>query len=217
MTTASKRRWRLAVAATAANLVASGCGLPNGGATKVDDEDVPYRLLAPAGRSPGSPSPTGPARPSGALVFWVDADDRLVPSEASTSCDDPAAVQVGYLLDLLSSGPTDEVRSEGWSSAWVPRAALSLDAIEGSTAVISVDATTRTSADRLPLAIGQVTLSVTTATDVSEVVFTNEEGEPLAVPLPGGALTGAPVRPIDYARLADDAGGAGPERWPGCP
>lgn len=217
MTTASTRGWRLAVAATAASLVASGCGLPNGGATRVEDEDVPYQLLAPAGRPSESPSPTGTRRPSGALVFWVDADDRLVPSEASTSCDDPTDVQVGYLLDLLSSGPTDEVRSEGWSSAWVPPADLSLDAIEGSAAVISVDATTRTSADRLPLAIGQVTLSVTTATDVSEVVFTNEAGEPLAVPLPGGALTDAPVRSIDYARLADGAGEAGPERWPGCP
>ncbi|MBD3946168.1 GerMN domain-containing protein [Nocardioides ganghwensis] len=214
MTTRSKRRWCLAVAATTAGLVASGCGLPDGGATKVHAEDVPYRLLAPADRSAGSPPPTGSTRPSGALVFWVDADDRLVPSEASTSCDEPVAAQVAHLLDLLSSGPTDEVRTEGWSSAWMPSADLSLEAIEGSTAVISVDATTQTSADRLPLAIGQVTLSVTTAAVVSEVRFTDGEQEPLAVPLPGGAFTDAPVRRTDYARLAV---GAGRERWPGCP
>lgn len=217
MTNRSRRGWRLAVAATAAGLAASGCGLPDGGVRRVDDEDVPYRLLAPADRSAESPSPTGSTPPSGALVFWVDADDRLVPSEASTSCDEPAAAQVAYVLDLLSSGPTDEVRTEGWSSAWVPPADLSLDAIEGSTAVISVDATTQTSADRLPLAIGQVTLSVTTATGVSEVLYTDGEGEPLAVPLPGGAFTDAPVRRTDYARLADGAVAAGRERWPGCP
>lgn len=217
MTNRSRRGWRLAVAATAAGLAASGCGLPDGGMTRVDDEDVPYRLLEPADRSAESPSPTGSSRPSGTLVFWVDADDRLVASEASISCDEPAATQVAYLLDLLSSGPTEEVRTEGWSSAWVQRAELSLEAIEGSTAVVSVDATTQTSADRLPLAIGQVALSVTTATDVSEVLFTDGEGEPLAVPLPGGAFTDAPVRRTDYARLADGAVATGRGDWPGCP
>lgn len=217
MTKRWRRGWRLAVAATATGLTVSGCGLPDGGATRVDDEDVPYRLVAPADRSAESPSPTGSTRPSGALVFWVDAGDRLVPSEASTSCDEPAAAQVAYLLDLLSSGPTDEVRTEGWSSAWVPPADLSLEAIEGSTAVISVDATTQTSADRLPLAIGQVTLSVTTAADVSEVRFTDGEQEPLAVPLPGGAFTDAPVGRTDYARLADGADAERRESWLGCP
>jgi hypothetical protein len=215
MTARSRRGWRLTVAATAAGLAASGCGLPDGGATRVDDEDVPYRLLEPADRPAEPSAPTGSTRASGVLVFWVDADDRLVPSEASTSCDEPAVVQVAYVLDLLSSGPTDEVRTEGWSSAWVP-ADLSLEAIEGSTAVISVDATTQTSADRLPLAIAQVTLSVTTATGVSEVLFTDGAGEPLAVPLPGGAFTDAPVRRTDYARLADGAVAAGRERWSGC-
>lgn len=217
MTNRSRRGWRLAVAVTAAGLTVSGCGLPDGGATRVDDEDVPYRLLAPAERSAESPSPTGSTPPSGAIVFWVDADGRLVPSEASTSCDEPAAAQVAHLLDLLSSGPTDEVRTEGWSSAWVPPADLSLEAIEGSTAVISVNASTQTSADRLPLAIGQVTLSVTTAADVSEVRFTDGEEEPLAVPLPGGAFTDAPVRRTDYARLVDGAAAEGRDSWPGCP
>jgi hypothetical protein len=214
MTARSRRGWRPAVAAAAA-LVASGCGLPDGGARRVDDEDVPYRLLAPAGESSEPTSPAGGRPPSGALAFWVDADDQLVPSEASTSCDEPTEVQVGHLLDVLSSGPTDEVRAEGWSSAWVPPADLSLEAIEGATAVIAVDATTRTSADRLPLAIGQVALSVTTATDVSAVLFTDGEGDPLAVPLPGGAFTDAPVRPTDYVRLAGGGGGGG--RWAGCP
>lgn len=217
MTGRSRGRWRVAVATAVAGATGSACGLPDDGATRVADEDVPYRLLAPAEPSSQPAAPSGTPPTSGALVFWVDVDDRLVPSEAPTSCEEAPSVQVADLLDLLSAGPTDEARSEGWSSAWVPPGDLSLVELEGSTAVISVDATTPTSADRLPLAIGQVTLTVTTAAGVSTVLFTDETGEPLAVPLPGGAFTADPVRPTDYARLAEGGVPVGRERWPGCP
>lgn len=217
-TKATRRWWRVAVAASMVGVVTTGCGLPDGGATRVDDESVPYRLLEPADPPPATPSTGGSQRPSGTLVFWVEADDGLVPTEAAPTCDEPVDAQVSGLLDLLSAGPTDEERSAGWSSAWVPPANLSYEGVEGSTAVVAVDATTRTPADRLPVAIGQVTLSVTTAADVSEVRFTDGDGRPIAVPLPGGAFTEDPVGPTDYLRLVEGARSSpGGERWAGCP
>jgi Sporulation and spore germination len=53
---------------------------------------------------------------------------------------------------------------------------------------------------RLPLAVGQLVLTLTSIEGVDEVVLT-AGGAPIEAPLPGGALTDRPLRAADYAAL----------------
>ena len=57
-----------------------------------------------------------------------------------------------------------------------------------------------TGGDRLPLAVGQVVLTVTSVPTVREVVLV-ADGARIEAPLPGGALTGRPLTAADYAVL----------------
>jgi len=56
------------------------------------------------------------------------------------------------------------------------------------------------SAERLPVAVGQVVLSVASAPTVRGVAL-QTYGRPVQVPLPGGSLTDGPVTATDYVDL----------------
>jgi spore germination protein GerM len=110
---------------------------------------------------------------------------------------------VERLLGYLTAGPTDGARAAGRSTALPPESRLSLVGLTAGTAEVEVDPETGISADRLPVAIGQVVLTVTSAPGVSAVALVSD-GAPVQVPLPGGALTGEPVTAQDYASLLPD-------------
>ncbi len=141
------------------------------------------------------------------LVFWLVANDHLVPEvpeAAALTCAEPPEAVVERLLGDLTAGPTDDARAAGRSTALPPQASLVLVGIDDGTAEVEVDPDeTSISADRLPVAVGQIVLTVTSAPGVSAVALVSD-GQPVQVPLPGGALTGNPVTAEDYATLLPD-------------
>jgi hypothetical protein len=180
--------------------VSGACGLPGGGDPQVVDDDVvPYHLLETGTVPSGSPGEDRPS-PSDPLVFWVDQADRLVPAVADVSCAPGGEPLVHQLLAELTLGPTEERRERGDSTAIPPESDLVLVGLDERTAVVEVGPAPQISAERLPLAVAQIVLTVTSAPGV-DVVALVSDGEPVQVPLPGGALTLPPVGPSDYASL----------------
>lgn len=178
----------------------SSCGLPGDGSVRtVDDETVPYRLLdseLPASATADSTPIPGPAP----LVFWMVDDDRLVPSDTEATCAEPSEAVVEGLLDELAGGPGEDARAAGRSTAMPPESALALVDLADGTARVEVDPGPALSADRLPVAVGQIVLTVTSAAGVSSVVLVSD-GSSVQAPLPGGALTDSPVTAEDYRSL----------------
>lgn len=180
-------------------MLAAGCGLPSGGARTVDDADVPYHLLSdrpdpePDGTSDQSTS-TGP------LVFWVDPGGLLVPRPAPEPCRSDVEELLSGLLVTMSGGPSDQDRSDGLATALPPGSGLDLVEVDGDLVVVEVVTEAELSAERLPVAVGQVVLTMTSAPGIRQVSFVND-GEPVQIPLADGALTTTPVTPSDYVSL----------------
>lgn len=187
------------VAVLAAALMVS-CGLPpEGTARAVPAEEVPYGLL----NSPPPPEPTSTAQGPGTTspqLYLLDDDDQLVPTPLTVEASGLRPV-VRQLLDQLSDGPTEAQRDSGLASALGPDVNLSLDAISGGTARVEVSLAVRQpTADRLPLAVGQVVLTLTSVEGVDRVLLV-QDGEPTEMALPGGARTSAPVGAAQYLAL----------------
>ncbi|WP_162529901.1 GerMN domain-containing protein [Nocardioides caldifontis] len=179
-------------------LVLAGCGLPGDGDVRtVDDEAVPYHLLE--GESPSGSEPSDATSERGApVVFWLRSDDDvLAPEPVDAPCSESDDDLVARLLAVLLAAPGDRARSAGWSTAIPPASELSLLDIDAGTATVELDAAVPIGAERLPLAIGQVVLSVTSAPGVDRVRILSA-GEVVQAPLPGGELTSRPVSAEDY-------------------
>ncbi len=101
-----------------------------------------------------------------------------------------------------AAGPRDDARAAGRSTALPPESTLTLRRVREGVAEIEVevDPETAISADRLPAAVGQVVLTAISTSGVRAVVFVSG-GEPVRVPLPGGALVARPVTAADYKEL----------------
>jgi hypothetical protein len=186
------------VAVVVGSVLLSGCGAPRDGTRTLAVDDVPYRLLD---RSPG---PAASPQPSGEVtvprVYLVDADERLVPQPLRVQA---AGLQqvVSGVLSALMAGPSDEQRSAGLGSALGPEVRLEMLDVADRVARIEVDvASAAPTADRLPLAVGQVVLSATSVQGVDRILLVHD-GHPVQAPLPGGAQTSEPLSPADYATL----------------
>ena len=185
-----------------ATVVLASCGVPRDAtATAVEDAAVPYRLLEPAEPSSAS-SPEGPTPGREPSVFWL-ANDRLVPSPTEASCADDPLDATRRVLDALAEGPPDAERAAGRSTALPPESTLTIVRLVEGTAVIELESATSVSADRLPVVVGQVALTVASVPGVETVLLVSD-GEPVPVPLPGGALTDAPVGLADYVVLVPE-------------
>lgn len=179
------------------------CGLPGAGTVKrVEDESVPRRLLDPDAPSAATTGTTA-APGSVPVIFWLVDEDRLTPSAAGASCTQTPEVVVRSLLDQLAAGPAEEARASGRSTAIPPESVPTLVDIRAGTAWVEVDPETSISADRLPAAVGQIVLTVTSAPGVVSVAVVSDDA-PAQLPLPGGALTDDPVTAEDYASLVPD-------------
>jgi hypothetical protein len=189
---------RLALAA--AVLALAGCGVPTDGSTRtLDAEKVPYGLLRPAPVQSPTPSAPGPAV-TVPQVFFLDVDDQLVPQPQPVEASGLEPV-VQSLLARLAAGPNEQQRASGLGSALGPGVQLDLLGVADRTASIQVTPSSQTpAADRLPLAVGQVVLTVTSVDGVDRVVFV-QDGAPIEAPLPGGARTSQPVSASDYSTL----------------
>ena len=176
--------------------VASACGVPDHG-PPVTITQVPYHLMQPEPSVTATPSPGGTARP---FVYLV-RDQVLVPVQASVrQLSDPAAAVMDVLAQL-ADGPSEQDRNAGLSTALGPDTAVHLAGLEDGVARIDIVAGDQIpSPSRVPLAVAQVVLSVTSVPGVGSVLMTRD-GSPVELPLPGGALTGSPVRAQDYVPL----------------
>jgi spore germination protein GerM len=191
-----------ATSVTMVVLVSSSCGLPSDGSVHTIDEDaVPYRLLE-SGPPSESASATQSEPAKAPVVFWV-ARDRLVPEATEDVCAERPEALVERLLSTLAAGPPEDERAAGRSSALPPDSGLELVGFKSGTVEVDIEQETSLSAERLPFAVGQVVLTVTSAPTVRSVILTTD-GEPVQVPLPQGALTDGPVTARDYAALLPD-------------
>ena len=194
------RRWLMPLAACLLLSPASGCGLPGDEDVRsIHPDDVPYDLLEvePAVGSALEDTPVPPRVP---VTFWVSEDERLAPAVAAGSCSDPPEDLADHLLTQLDLGPDDRARNAGRSSALPPNIGLRLVSLDGPVARVEVEPGTPISADLLPLAIGQIVLSLTSSPGVAAVVF-QSSGQDVEVPVAGGALVARPVSEEDYADL----------------
>ena len=191
-------RWILALSLL---LATTACGLPDEERSRAVDADaVPYTLLTPAEEQPED-SDAGPAHPRGEpVVFWLGGDDRLTTAPVGASCDDPVAQVVEDVLTALSASPTSEDGAAGLTSAVPPSARLELVALEDGVAVVELDPMALGDAERLPLVVGQLVLSVSSAPGVDGLRLVTS-GEEVDVPLPDGALADRPVTADDYVEL----------------
>lgn len=204
-------RWRLALSLL---LVTTGCGLPDEERSRTVDADaVPYNLLTPADQEPED-SNAGPAHPRGEpVVFWLRGDGRLTTAPVGATCDDPVAEVVQDVLGALSASPSSEESGAGRTSAVPPSARLELVALEDGIAVVDLDPVALGDAERLPLAVGQLVLSVSSAPGVDGLRLVTS-GESVDVPLPDGTLADRPVTADDYVELLPRrlVAGTGPGR-----
>jgi spore germination protein GerM len=181
----------------------TSCGLPgDGSARTVDDDTVPYHLLERES-APVDTAQEEQLLESAPIVFWLVDEEFLVPAALDASCGEPPETLVEQLLGVLAAGPTGDARAAGKGTAIPPESGLQLLEIREGTAQIEVDPASEISADRLPVAIGQVVLSVTSAPGVETVELVSD-GQLVQVPLPDGALAAGPVTPSDYASLVPD-------------
>lgn len=207
------RRAVLAAALLAgAVAVCTACGVPTGGSTRsVDPENVPYALLSPPpSAEPTAPTDSTPSIPTvpptatamaSPQLFLLD-DDLLVAVSVELPLQAVGAeAMIRAALDQLSEGPDEDQRSAGLASALGSDVDLRLvDLIDGTARVDVVLPSRDPAPDRLPLAVGQIVLTVTSVTGVDDVVLV-QDGEGIEMPLPGGARTSDPVGAADYQDL----------------
>lgn len=192
------RRWLVALLCGAIATVASACGVPST-PSPIPISRVPYDLLSP---SPAATARSTSPAERGPYVYLVDAEDRLVPLEADQGDDVLPADTVASVLTRLAAGPSEEQRRDGLSSAFGPEVEVSLRSLEAGRAEVAIaTGTPGPSAGRLPLAVGQVVLSVTSVAGVTSVVLVDDGGRPIDAPLPGGARTDLPLTRQDYEGL----------------
>ena len=182
-------------------VLVSGCGVPGAGTTRaVADDEVPYRLLDPSPTA--SASTTAPPGEAVSLpqVYLVDAEGLL--RAESIEVVTGTALQVeDSVLAALAAGPTDAQRAAGLSSALGPGIALRILDVVAGTALVDVQVPVGApTADRLPLAVGQVVLTATSVQGVERVLLVRD-GQPLEAPLPDGEQTSEPLVASDYASL----------------
>jgi hypothetical protein len=198
------RRQALAAACLGVAIALSGCGLPGDGhARTVDDDTVPYRLLDPSAPAGGTDSGSDGDPTLSPQLFWILDSGRLDPEAVDVSCAEAPSLAARDLLLALSGGPSEDARAGGLSTAIPPESELSLVEVVDGTAEVEISPASEISADRLPAAVGQIVLTLTSAHDVTAVRFVDND-VPVPVPLPGGALIEEPVTAGDYSELVAD-------------
>lgn len=226
MTTPMMRRLVSGVALSTVAVLVSACGVSlQSSAEPIPPDVLPDPVVVSPTPTP-SPSVTASSTPSAEptptaadedvakLRLWMVQDDGLVAVESSL----PVGTNPEYVMQALAVGPTSVQAAQGLRTiASDPLTGQPLAVI----AAVSPDATPGTEFDpaaenaiavelspafsALPpteqvLLLGQVVLSLTGAGE-SSVVFVDQSGARLAVPLPDGRLLDTPARASDYGPL----------------
>ncbi|MGO4341200.1 GerMN domain-containing protein [Pedococcus sp. 2YAF34] len=191
----SRTSW-LRLGAVSAVLLLTGCGAPDH-TVPVTITQVPYDLTSPSEEAPATTDAHVTSRP---YVYLV-REQVLVPVKSRNDRTTDPAVAVTDVLAQLADGPSEGERAAGLSTALGPGTSIRLSGIAAGVATIDLAPGDQVpSASRVPLAVAQVVLTVTSVPGVDQVLVTRN-GEPVELPLPGGALTGAPVGASAYTPL----------------
>ena len=186
----------------AATLALSGCGIPV--------EDAPRALPTEGAGSTASPPATTPPTPSeDQATLWFVREGQLVAVSRTAQ----GALDPQEFIDLLVAGPTEQEKAAGIRSAVV-------SVVTGEPLVVTADSANVSTPDQPDgrvavvlrpefreliseeqvLILGEVVTTVAVG-DVKEVLFVNEDGQQLGVPVADGRLRNGPVTPLDYASL----------------
>lgn len=226
MTPTSIRRTLTAAALASGAVLLSACGVSLQSAAEPIPPDVlPDPVVVSPTPTP-SPSLTSPATPSAEptpaddpeavarLRLWLVQDDGLVAVESSL----PVGTNPDYVMQALAVGPTSVQAAQGLRTiasdpltgqplaviaAVTPEATPATEFDPVADAAIAVELSPAFSAlppNEQVLLLGQVVLSLTGAGE-SAVIFVDQSGARLAVPLPDGRLLDTPARASDYGPL----------------
>lgn len=176
----------------------SSCGIPpDRTARSLSADEVPYGLLD-QGPPITSPPATAPAAGQVNVAVYFLRGERLQPARRAVP-DPPTPARV---INALLAGPTDDEAVGGMRTAINPatQATISRATVD----VVAVDLTPDFAA--VPgieqrLALAQIVFTATAMGGVSGVRF-SLAGAPIAVPLPDGTATAAPVGRDAFATLA---------------
>jgi spore germination protein GerM len=195
----SRRWWRLLAAAGL--MVITACGLPTTGQIQeIDPTRVPYGLVSPAPKSSVGAGEEEVSSRTRARVYWLDGRQNVVPVSVRLTTSG-ASARLTELLELLAAGPTNQQRTLGFGTALGPGVIITVTAITNQVADVEVQAAVAApSANRLPVAVGQMVLTATSVPGIDAVRFVTD-GNPLDVPLVGGELTSGPLGREDYLDL----------------
>jgi hypothetical protein len=224
MTNVVIRRLVTATALVVAGAAVAGCGVSLQSSAEPIPPDVlpapvvvsPTPSSSPSASTATTPTPEATATEDDVakLRLWLVQDDGLVAVESSL----PVGTNPDYVMQALVVGPTSVQAAQGLRTiASDPLTGQPLAVIAGvapapteatefdpaGEAAIAVELSPAFSA--LPpteqvLLLGQVVLSLTGAGE-SAVVFVDQSGARLAVPLPDGRLLDTPARASDYGPL----------------
>lgn len=195
---------RGALAGALAALLLAGCGVP----TEAQPRPLPTQSAPPTSTATPGPQPTATEQQ---VTLWFVREGRLVPTLRNT--EDPVDSQ--GLIDLLADGPTQQEAAAGLRSAVVsvvtrePIVAtaaslgVAVDPVpRGTIAVVLDPEFTDLLASEQVLVLGEVVTTLTVGR-VDALLFVDENGQPLGVPLPDGRLKNGPVGRADYASLVE--------------
>jgi spore germination protein GerM len=194
------------VAAVTVGLVLSvvtACGAPGSTRTsEIDPTDVPYRLLEqPADPARAATGSDVPGELVSTPVYLLARDGVLLEPVAAQVAPGTPEELAREALARLQDGPTELERSEGLGSALGASVGLTLVGVRDGTARVEVELTAgELAADQLPLALGQVVLTLTAVGGIDRVQLVSD-GEAVEMALPGGKLTTDPVGAADYESL----------------
>ena len=194
------RLLRGALALTTVAALTTSCGLPDSGTPQeIDPSNVPYHLLGTA--TAAASAPVQKSRTTTPRVYLLTATNRLVAVDTALAQSGLRPV-LAAVLTQLGQGPTEAQRAAGLATALGPGVTLTLKQVRARTVVIRLDLGEQgPSANKLPLAIGQVVLTATSVRGVDRVQLVRDDGKPIEVPLPSGALTVEPLAREDYSSL----------------
>lgn len=167
-------------------------GTPN----RIEPTDIPYGLASPSPTA--TPTPSAEATTDPSRVYWVSAEDAVVPRVREVS-GSTRRERLAFLLEQLAAGPSRAERDEQLYSLLPPEVRLSVTGFDDGTATIDLqvqDQALSVVAGRR--AVAQIVLTATSVPGV-EAVLLELAGEPIEAPLPAGALTAGPLTAQDYA------------------
>lgn len=192
---------RRSLAAVATAVLLAACGVPGDDAPRpLDEQAVPFDLLAPTAESTTTSVPSVFADTDRVAVYLADPDGKLQAVRRPVT----TPVTVAKVIEALLAGPTEEESSRLATAITSGTELLGSDGPNDGLVTINLsrDVLDITGRQQI-LALAQVVWTVTALPRVDRVLF-QFEGEPAEVQNGNGTLTSSPLGRRSYRDLAGD-------------